>query len=91
MQNTAAPDVGVVFGGLRDKAKSVWDTTFILRVSTTARDKSGQANSSGSRAVGQRDSSGQRHQGFHQYFVRMRSAGSRALGGPGSVGQSFGG
>ena len=53
-------------GALGGKAKSVWDTTFILRVSTTARDKSGQANSSGSRAVGQQ------HQGSDQHFGRIK-------------------
>ena len=44
--------------------------------------QSGQANNSGSRAVGQRDSSGQQHQGLDQYIGRIRSAGSRGpLGG----------
>ena len=47
MQNTAAPDVGVVFGGLRGKAKSVWDTTFILRDSSTARDNQGRPTTQG--------------------------------------------
>ena len=71
MQNTAAPDVGVVFGGLGSKAKSVLgQDVLFFRVSTTARDNSGQGGSDQRKGRGTAQGSSTRV--FDQHFGRIR-------------------
>ena len=82
MQNTAAPDVGVVFGGLRGKAKSVLGHDVYSQGQHDSKGQSGQEVATNGRAGQQLRVSGSRAAAPGLRPALRQDKGQQVAGGP---------